>query len=241
MGVMAFSLACPHCGAVLKSAAPVPAGKRVKCAKCGSAFDAPPLEDATAVTTTASPRAASRRSDAEPRADEPSARDDDEPRPRDRDRDDDDDESRPARKLKRKKGGMGVGMLIGLLLVGGVMLVVGCSGCGGLGYWIYYLSTKSPIVGTWEQLNHPLGIKAVNTFESNGLGNVKLGNVMISYKYRLEGNQLTIEPVQAMGGVLKGINPVERYTVAFNNNEMTLTPVNNQLFMAGQQRFRRIN
>lgn len=237
---MAFSLACPHCGAVLKSAAAVPAGKKVKCAKCGSAFEAPPLEDATAVTTAAaSPRTASRRGAPEPLADEPSARDDDEPRRRDRD--DEDEESRPARKSKRKKGGMGVGMLIGVLLVGGIMLVVGCAGCGGLGYWVYSLSTKSPIVGTWEQLNHPLGIKAVNTFESNGLGNVKLGNVMISYKYRLEGNQLTIEPDQVMGGVFKGINPVERYTVAFNNNEMTLTPVNNQLFMAGQQRFRRIN
>lgn len=35
---MAQSIKCTHCGAVMKSANPIPAGKKVKCPKCGQAF-----------------------------------------------------------------------------------------------------------------------------------------------------------------------------------------------------------
>lgn len=38
---MAFSLACPKCRAVIKSATPLPAGKAVKCPKCNASFAAP--------------------------------------------------------------------------------------------------------------------------------------------------------------------------------------------------------
>src|SRR5882724_2271358 len=198
---MAFSLTCPHCRAVLKSAAAVPAGKKVKCAKCGSTFEAPPLEDAHAVTTAAaSPRLATRQPDGEPSADEPSARDDDEPRSKKRrDDDDPDDEPRSARKPKRKKkGGMGVLMLVGGLLGGGVLLVIACGGCGGLGYWLYTIYGTSPIVGTWEQTNHPFGIRPTITFQDDGRGNVKIQNIQASFKYKFNGNTLEMEPDQVV-------------------------------------------
>ena len=35
---MAHSIKCTHCGSVLKSANPVPAGKKVKCPKCAKVF-----------------------------------------------------------------------------------------------------------------------------------------------------------------------------------------------------------
>jgi type IV secretory pathway VirB10-like protein len=261
---MAFSVTCPQCRAILKSAAPIPAGKKVKCPKCGVAFATPALEEGTAVSTEPLPPSTSAASadadlpelevapdeDAPPppkkRRDEPE--EDAEPRRRKRERDDDEDEAdrgdepRSRRKLKRKKGGMGVGMLIGLLLGGGLLLFVGCVGCGGLGYWIYTLVNKSPIVGTWEHTNNPFGLKVTNTFNSDGHGNTKVGNVLISYKYRLDGPNLTIEADQLAGGPIlpKGLNPVERYTVTFvGNDEMLLRSVNNP-FMVGEQRFRRV-
>ena len=33
-----YKLVCPHCDAVMKSPKPVPAGKKIKCAKCGEVF-----------------------------------------------------------------------------------------------------------------------------------------------------------------------------------------------------------
>jgi hypothetical protein len=36
-----FKIACPECGATLKSANPMPAGKKVKCPKCGAGFAVP--------------------------------------------------------------------------------------------------------------------------------------------------------------------------------------------------------
>jgi hypothetical protein len=36
-----FKIACPECGATLKSGNPMPAGKKVKCPKCGTGFTVP--------------------------------------------------------------------------------------------------------------------------------------------------------------------------------------------------------
>ena len=95
-------------------------------------------------------------------------------------------------------------------------------------------------VGTWEQIDHPLGLKPVNTFESNGRGSVKVANVLVTYKYRLTGNNLVIEPDAELQGALKGFNATEHYTVAFHGNEMTLTSLDNRPFFPREQRFRRL-
>jgi predicted Zn finger-like uncharacterized protein len=41
----AFKITCPHCDAVMKSPKPVPAGKKVKCARCDKVFTTPEEED----------------------------------------------------------------------------------------------------------------------------------------------------------------------------------------------------
>src|SRR5947209_17271821 len=96
---MAFSVTCPKCRAVLKTAAPVQAGKKVKCPKCGAAFEAPPLPDTTAMTTSPRPApkgSAAKGSSAASKATEA----DDEPRSRRR-RDEPDDDELPRRENRR--------------------------------------------------------------------------------------------------------------------------------------------
>src|SRR5262245_32684963 len=46
--MLATSFACPECRAVLKTATPVPAGKKVKCPKCSKIFTTPGEESAPA-------------------------------------------------------------------------------------------------------------------------------------------------------------------------------------------------
>jgi len=47
--VMAFSVTCPQCHAILSSAGPAPADKKIKCSKCNTSFAASFLENAIAV------------------------------------------------------------------------------------------------------------------------------------------------------------------------------------------------
>src|ERR1043166_8750743 len=121
---MAFSVTCPHCQAVLKSAGPIAGGKTVRCAKCGQAFETPAMEDATAAGA-ARPAMVPLTLDDPPAAEAPEARprkrrddDDDEPRERKRrDRDDDADDAPRIRKRKRAKGNA-LPITIGLVILG---------------------------------------------------------------------------------------------------------------------------
>ncbi|MBV9123042.1 MAG: phosphohydrolase, partial [Planctomycetes bacterium] len=40
------SYSCPECGAAIKSANPIPAGKKVKCPKCATVFPIPAKDQA---------------------------------------------------------------------------------------------------------------------------------------------------------------------------------------------------
>lgn len=51
---MSYSIQCVHCQAVLKSSAPVPVGKSVKCPKCQQAFTTPGEESAKTYAITCS-------------------------------------------------------------------------------------------------------------------------------------------------------------------------------------------
>src|SRR5436305_3459548 len=116
---MAISFSCPECGKTLKAAAPIPAGKRVKCPGCGEAFS-PSAEDQTdtAVQAKAPLKVGariSRRNDEDdedlPRnkagvtARKPVVRidddEDDEPRSSKRRDEDDEDDDRPKKKKKK--------------------------------------------------------------------------------------------------------------------------------------------
>ena len=240
---MAFSVTCPYCRAILKSANPVGAGKTVRCAKCGQAFETLALEDSTAVSAsppglaplTLDDRPASAPEEA-PAVGSKKRRDDrdDEPRRR-RDREEDyDDEPRSKRdrdegeprirKPKRRTSNfLGISIGLGILTLG--VLAVGCVGCGGLGYWMYTVFGRHPIVGRWEQTNHPLGQKVINSFDPDGKGSVQLANITIAFKYRVEGNNLTIEPQQAVQGPLGGVT--ERFSMQINGDNMTLTRTDN--------------
>ena len=236
---MAFSLTCPKCHAILRSASQVAAGKKVRCPKCDTSFEAPPLEEVTAVT--AAPSSPAPRREGAPAAD---AGDSDTDIPRKKRRNhEQDDEPRSTPSSGRNKTGMGAAKLLGVLLVAGAMVAVAFCGCSGLGYWVYTLVyAPHPIVGTWEQTNHPLGLKVINTFGRDGLGSTKMANVQISYKYRLDGNMLEVEPDQAVQlPFAKGIHAVERYTVDINGDDMVLTAIGNPfLFGQPEQRFRRV-
>ena len=256
---MAFSLTCPHCRAILKSASSIPGGKTVRCAKCGQAFETPALEDATAVSEApprllplepndppAKPAAPAEvpilaaAPDDEPRR-SPKRRDDADDPPRRRKRDDDQgddreyDDEAPSRKPKKQKSNA-LGITVGFAILGIGFLAIGCVGCGALGYWMYTIFGRHPIVGTWEQTNNPLGARVINKFEANGKGSVQLVNVTVNYRYRVEGNTLTLEPDQAV----QGLNAVERYTMQINGDNMTLTRLDNIPFALRELRFRRL-
>jgi predicted Zn finger-like uncharacterized protein len=88
----AFKTTCPDCGAILKSSSSMPPGKKVKCSKCGKAFEVPDEEAA------ARPKASSRKAAAP-------ARDEDEvgtyaviKEPEDEKDEDDDDEDEDEEK-----------------------------------------------------------------------------------------------------------------------------------------------
>src|SRR5437660_443743 len=126
---MAFSVNCPHCGAILKSAAAVPAGKKVKCPKCSNTFATPSLEEAGAVSTAPLPPRTPGTEAEVPEADVPMLAvdedpeepdEEDEPRRRKKDRDvvEEDDEPRGTRKPRRKKAGKSAGLIVGLIVGG---------------------------------------------------------------------------------------------------------------------------
>jgi hypothetical protein len=261
---MAFSVSCPLCRAILKSANPIPAGKKVKCPKCATAFEAPAMEDATAVSTLPMPASAAASKnlgddvpeiDVPAEDDETPARlendDDSEPRRKrdsrdenSREEDDEPQDEEPRRgKRKKQKSGKGMFMLLGGFAGAGLLLFVGCAGCAGLGFLIYYLA-KSPIVGTWEQTgNNLFNLKIRYTFDRDGRGRVNLPNIQVNFKYRFDNNVLEIEPEERVAnGPFGAINQVERFNVAFNGEEMTWNRIGAApAFGVNQQRFRRVN
>jgi hypothetical protein len=59
--MLAVKVACPHCQAVLKTNRPLPAGQKVKCARCGASFltgPERPTQSGTAEQMARSPQAA---------------------------------------------------------------------------------------------------------------------------------------------------------------------------------------
>ncbi len=237
---MAFSVSCPSCGAILKSPAPIPAGKKVKCPKCGTAFEAPAeaSEEETAVRARADDLPPPRRGQAEQDEEEAPARRRREDAEDAEDAEDDPREERSVRKPKKR--GMGVGMMIGVVAAGGLLLFVACAGCAGLSYFAYVTFGRSPIIGTWEPTGaNPLGLKATFTFDADGKGRVSIGPIQVHFKYRMNGNVLEMESeglVQNPFGIVN--NRPARFNVQFhNNNEMTLTNLDG---IGRPERFRRV-
>ncbi len=145
----ATTFTCPDCDAVLKLAAAVPAGKKIKCPKCGSIFgvpaDGPPAASAIrAGDDTALPVRRKKpvrdeddgwdddETPAARRAVRRPAAEDDYPRRTDADEGDDYDLPR-SRRLDRKKKKAGKGLLVGLI-VGGVLLLLGVGAIAG---WVW--------------------------------------------------------------------------------------------------------
>ncbi|MDB5308600.1 MAG: trypsin-like serine protease with C-terminal domain [Gemmataceae bacterium] len=138
---MATSLRCPECDSLLRLATAPGAGQKVRCPKCGTAFQ----PTAGAEDEPTAPRVASRSragdADDAPRArksnpdrDDRDDRDDDE-RPRTRtsasrrSRSEDDDDDRPSRPRRKKQTQkQNGGLLIGLIAGGGVLLLLGAGG-----------------------------------------------------------------------------------------------------------------
>ena len=124
---MAQTIKCTECGAVMKTATPVPAGKRVKCPKCGKPFtvaaeEAPPQdENPFAVTGGAAS------TDKAPA--------------------DGGEKKEPAKK--------GKGMLIGLIAGGVLLLCCCCPGGIGGGYWGWTLFSGPNLEGTYLNKDGP--------------------------------------------------------------------------------------
>jgi hypothetical protein len=247
----------------------VAAGKTVRCAKCRELFQAPAMEDATAVSASPPARVPGKQpasaevptvaatDDDEVRRKKRKAKDrdaDDEDRPRRRskqdddrddkdhdedDRDDDDRDEASIRRKPRRKQSRALGVTIALFVFGGFVLIVGCTGCGGLSYWIYTLVSVSPIVGTWESNNQFQAIKATVTFKDDGKGQVNVAAVQINFTYRFKGNQLEIDTEQGLFGG-GAVRRTERYAVTIQGNDMTWTNIDNQPFVPREMKFRRV-
>jgi hypothetical protein len=131
----AVTFACPECGKVLRSAKPIPAGKKITCPTCTAVFPMPEPDDEDTAAVSEKPR----RPAAAPARDDDD--EDEEPRPRRRARDDDeDDDDRPRRKKARpkSKGRASSGGRLGLLIGIGVVLLLLLAGGGIASYFIWF-------------------------------------------------------------------------------------------------------
>ena len=143
----AVTFACPECGKVLRSARPIPAGKKITCPTCAAVFPMPEQEDEeAAVGVSDKPRrpvaAPVRDDDDDPRPRRKASRaadddDEDEPRPRRRSREDDDEDDRPRRKKRKARSQGGSGRL-GLLIGAGAVLLLLLAGGGTAAYFIWF-------------------------------------------------------------------------------------------------------
>lgn len=184
---MANEFACPACGATLRTAKPLPAGKRIKCPHCSETVAVPAADDG--IRAAGSKSAPARGGDDPPRrgrdeeADRPRRKrdDDEDDRPR-RSRDDDDDaddDDRPRKKKKKAKSG-GKGLLIGLI-VGGLLVLLGGGGVTAF----LLLRSSNPLVGTWEA--NEFGMSVRTEFTSGGRMRTTANNPLFG------ANALTIE------------------------------------------------
>jgi hypothetical protein len=155
---MSILISCPKCQKKLKLAETL-LGKKIKCPACaaiitveGEASAAPPADDDEEV-----PRRPAKK--APPPSDEEDEDEEDRPRKKRskaaRDEEDDDDRPRKGRRKKGKKQGSSSTVL---LIVGVVCLVL-CGGCGGVGYWFYRIGkgvvADLPANGSGEPLAGP--------------------------------------------------------------------------------------
>src|SRR5687768_14667959 len=116
---MAHSTVCPYCAAVLKSANPVPPGKKVKCPKCEKPFVVGEDQAPGAATVRIPPEMVARALDHGA-----GGRDDADDAPRKGDNG-----GKPMPKKSSK------GLLIGLIGGGLLLLTCCCAGVGGGGGW----------------------------------------------------------------------------------------------------------
>ena len=163
---------------------------------------------------------AERRDDEDERRSRRSRRDDDED-------DDDQDEDRPRKSdKKKKKDKAGNQMVLILVLAGGGLLALfACCGAGVIGYFV--LGFDSPnIVGRWQSDN---GLLRTNyEFRKDRTGTSSIGNIDTDFKYRLSGDELTIDPIGGQrinGNPFGGAAPVLHYRVTREGDRLFLDPI----------------
>ena len=237
---MSHSIQCGHCEAILKSSAPVPPGKKIKCPKCAQVF----LVRATEITSKPKPAVKIVDDEDVPEMDEEEdekpvkkkRRVDDEPRSGRGRREEDDEDSVDVPKRKRKKKKAGSPLLLILLLGGGALGLFACVGFG-IGVYLVFLSGPS-IVGNWESTNLPFGGKLTARFDRDGAGQIDGKAATVDFKYtltrgdpmKLEWEVTKIEQKQMPFGIKMPLPFVvgtrEQFRVHLQDDTMTLTPQN---------------
>ena len=146
---MAQTLKCTHCSAVMKSANPIAAGKKVKCAKCAQVFTvAEEEEEKEAPAAAAEEEAAVAEGDAPVKKKSKAAEGGD------------DETKAPPKK--------GKGLMIGLI-AGGLFLCCCCSTSGTGGWFVWdKVFNKPPFWGVWQK--DGIIPDTILGFESNGTG-----------------------------------------------------------------------
>jgi hypothetical protein len=154
--------------------------------------------------------------------------DEDERRPRKSRRDDDDDDEDRTRKSGKKKTKDKAGnqmLLILLLGGGGVLALFACCGAGVVGYFL--LGFDSPnIIGRWQNDNGLL--RTTYEFRKDRTGTSNVGNIDTDFKYRLSGDELTIDPTgpqRINGNPFGGQAPILRYRVTREGDRLFLDPI----------------
>ena len=142
---------------------------------------------------------------------DPDEEDDDEPRSKNRkkraeedddeDAEDEDEDDRPRKTAKKKKKA-GRPMMLILLLGGGFVALLACIGCG-VGAFIFLGGGGPDILGKWENNDF---IKITYEFRPDGTGAMQAIGLNVTFKYRLIGSELELEPTGAgAGGIFANV------------------------------------
>ena len=146
------SIKCTNCGAVLKTANPIAAGKKIKCPKCTKVFVVEDEEEKEEELPEEEDTGADEKEPA-PKSKKPmKASKDDE----DEESDEDEEEEQPKKKGKPKTGDgepKKKGSSLMLIVIGGVLLVC-CIGCGSVG-WLAQATIKG-LLGFADAVNKDL-------------------------------------------------------------------------------------
>jgi phage FluMu protein Com len=205
---MAQTLKCTQCGAVMKTAAPVAPGKKVKCPKCNQIFTVAAEETPAAPPASDNPFGGMGDAAAAPA-----------PKSQSSGAKSGGDKAEPPKK--------GKGMLIGLIVGGVLLLCCCCPGIGGGGWIVYdkYLSGPS-IQGHWmaggglEQIRIMGGGKAWIL----DIGDpAKLNPTVSNAKYTIEGKTLDITMDDAKSKIPWADVNRAQFTFELKGDELTLT------------------